>query len=416
MSVNLIEILKNAFNDNAYETLSQKVGDNVNNIKSGVSAIIPTVLASILGKNHAANYSPEWWTPLTHWYGAEETDALKVNLFEHPEFATHGTTLLSNLFSDNRPQVENAISKVSGMNTDKVSALLKASVPMIIGYLTNWLQRKGWTFADLIANLKENKSALISALPAGIGMDSFGLNADMPNIPHEYDKKQLEAPTSQNNWLKWLIPLLLLIVLLWFLLGKGCKKQDVVTTTDTITMKIDSATKDMAAQIKGKLNEFGDWVADLGNEFKLKLKNNTELNVFENSVETRLVKFIEDDNKEVDKTTWFSFDRLYFESGKSQLKPESQQQLKNIAAIMNAYPKVKIKLGGYTDNTGSNEGNVKLSADRAKAAMNELVKLGVAKTRMEAEGYGSQYPICPANDTPECKAQNRRIDIRVTEK
>jgi K(+)-stimulated pyrophosphate-energized sodium pump len=48
--------------------------------------------------------------------------------------------------------------------------------------------------------------------------------------------------------------------------------------------------------------------------------------------------------------------------------------------------------------------------------MNELIKLGVAESRLAAEGYGSQYPVCPANDTPECRAKNRRIDVRVTAK
>ena len=129
-----------------------------------------------------------------------------------------------------------------------------------------------------------------------------------------------------------------------------------------------------------------------------------------------LVTFINDKTKAVDKTTWFSLDRLYFETGKSSLKAESQAQVKNIAAIMKAYPEVELRLGGYTDNTGKAESNLKLSAARANTAMAELVKLGVAAKRLTAEGYGQEHPICPANDTPECRAQNRRIDIRVTKK
>jgi len=51
----------------------------------------------------------------------------------------------------------------------------------------------------------------------------------------------------------------------------------------------------------------------------------------------------------VDDKTWFSCDRLTFETGKATLKPESQEQLKNLAEILKAYPKVAIKVGGYTD-------------------------------------------------------------------
>ncbi len=48
--------------------------------------------------------------------------------------------------------------------------------------------------------------------------------------------------------------------------------------------------------------------------------------------------------------------------------------------------------------------------------MNELVKLGVNASNIKAEGYGPEHPICPANDTPVCQAQNRRVDIRITNK
>ena len=109
-------------------------------------------------------------------------------------------------------------------------------------------------------------------------------------------------------------------------------------------------------------------------------------------------------------------DRLYFETGKTTLKATSQEQLKNIAAILKAYPAIELKLGGYTDNSGDSAANVQLSADRATIAKDELVKLGVAAARLSAEGYGAQFPVCEANDTKECKAQNRRIDVRVTKK
>ena len=73
-------------------------------------------------------------------------------------------------------------------------------------------------------------------------------------------------------------------------------------------------------------------------------------------------------------------------------------------------------MGGYTDNTGSADANIKISGERAKVAADELVKLGVAAANVESEGYGPEHPVCAANDTPECKAQNRRVDIRVKAK
>ena len=74
-----------------------------------------------------------------------------------------------------------------------------------------------------------------------------------------------------------------------------------------------------------------------------------------------------------------------------------------------------IKLGGYTDNKGPADFNMKLSQGRADNVMVELVKLGIDAGRLKAEGYGEQYPVA-SNDTEEGRAQNRRIDIRVTGK
>jgi OmpA-OmpF porin, OOP family len=131
-------------------------------------------------------------------------------------------------------------------------------------------------------------------------------------------------------------------------------------------------------------------------------------------IEGKLVEFIKSD-KPVDKKTWFTFDRLYFDTAKSSLKPESKSQLKNIAMIMKEYPKVSLKVGGYTDNVGSDASNMKLSGERANVTVKALVALGVEAGRLKAEGFGKQFPIAD-NKTDAGKAKNRRIDVRVTAK
>lgn len=117
----------------------------------------------------------------------------------------------------------------------------------------------------------------------------------------------------------------------------------------------------------------------------------------------------------VDKDTWFDFDRLTFEKGKSSLKSESAEQLKNVAEILKAFPEVNVKVGGYTDNTGDANANLKLSGDRAAAVKSELMKLGIDDARLESEGYGVEHPIA-SNGTEEGRAANRRTSVRVTKK
>jgi K(+)-stimulated pyrophosphate-energized sodium pump len=63
------------------------------------------------------------------------------------------------------------------------------------------------------------------------------------------------------------------------------------------------------------------------------------------------------DKKVLDPNKWYTIENLYFETGSSDLKAGSEVQLLNLVEIMNAYPDLKIKLGGYTDNSGNEESN-----------------------------------------------------------
>ena len=176
---------------------------------------------------------------------------------------------------------------------------------------------------------------------------------------------------------------------------------------------------DEVVVIDGMLNADGNFEYNVGDLFQLSLFDNTMLEVGKNSSEARLVKLIEDKSlttPEQFKENWITLDRTYFKTGSDELTEGSEQQLKNIVAILKAYPKAAIRLGGYTDNTGSAEGNLKLSERRANSVLNKLVALGANKAQLNAQGYGQEHPICEANDTDECKAKNRRIDIRLTAK
>lgn len=203
---------------------------------------------------------------------------------------------------------------------------------------------------------------------------------------------------------------------LMLLNGGGETTRTLVKDSTVTTVNDNGNTTVTSTSTTGKVNEAGDYVYDLGEVHAIKLADGSELNVGANSSENKLFAFITDANKPLDKKTWFVMDRLYFETGSSKLKASSEQQVKNIATIMKAYPNLELKLGGYTDNTGDSATNVKLSQDRAEAAKAAIVKQGVTASRLKAEGYGPQYPVCAANDNAVCKAQNRRIDINVTKK
>jgi outer membrane protein OmpA-like peptidoglycan-associated protein len=142
-----------------------------------------------------------------------------------------------------------------------------------------------------------------------------------------------------------------------------------------------------------------------------------ELRGAADGVESKLIGFIEAGTEPcTDPQCWFTFDRLTFKTGSAELDMEkSAAQIENIHRILQAFPTVQLKVGGYTDNTGADESNMALSQARADAVVAAVVALGSAPERMDAEGYGSQFPVA-TNDTEEGRAQNRRIDARVRQR
>lgn len=103
---------------------------------------------------------------------------------------------------------------------------------------------------------------------------------------------------------------------------------------------------------------------------------------------------------------------IFFEFAKADLKPESFSELNRIVKLMEQNPNMEIALGGHTDNVGSEESNLKLSTDRAKAVLNYLVSKGIAQTRISSNGYGKSKPVVE-NDTEEHKALNRRVEFTI---
>ncbi len=102
---------------------------------------------------------------------------------------------------------------------------------------------------------------------------------------------------------------------------------------------------------------------------------------------------------------------IYFDTNKSEVKPESKPALAEIAKLLAQNPGMNLKVVGHTDMTGSMESNMKLSQARGEAVVQALVSQhGVAASRLKGHGVGPLAPVA-TNDTDEGRAKNRRVEL-----
>ncbi|MBI5804699.1 OmpA family protein [candidate division TA06 bacterium] len=102
---------------------------------------------------------------------------------------------------------------------------------------------------------------------------------------------------------------------------------------------------------------------------------------------------------------------IYFDTGKSEIKPESDAAISEIAKLLQNNPTLKLYVVGHTDNVGSLDSNLKLSLDRADAVVKSLTgKYGIAAARLSPHGVASLSPVT-SNDTEEGRAKNRRVEL-----
>ena len=101
---------------------------------------------------------------------------------------------------------------------------------------------------------------------------------------------------------------------------------------------------------------------------------------------------------------------IRFDVGKATLRPESMGVINKIYKLLSEHPEVNFSIEGHTDSDGDFDFNQKLSEERAKTVMTQLVSMGIDSGRLSSKGFGESKPI-NTNDTPEGKAANRRVEF-----
>jgi OmpA-OmpF porin, OOP family len=398
----LLNQVSSEFGGDALNRIASTIGESPGKIKTALSDMLPALLGGLASKAQTKEGAHELLDVI-------HRDHLDTDQYEHVADAIKAPNALGNLMNTGGPLLDTVLEGKSAAVSDWVAShagikpassksLMSMVLPLVLGLIGRRVGGGGESgLMSLLGKpqtfLQDAPGALTGVL--GMGGAAAGAARSVVSEIDSRGQRYAAAAAGTSPWRKWLLPLLLLlglIVLLAYFMGRREPEPTAAPATAPI--------------VAG---------ADLGAFMDRKLPNGVTLHIPANGVENKLLAFIEDKGKPISPTTWFSFDRLEFETNASTLKPSSQEQVRNIAEIMKAYPQVTVKFGGYTDNTGSPDQNLQLSRERASSAMNQVAALGVDASRLTAEGYSEQNPIAD-NATDEGRQRNRRVDINVTAK
>jgi outer membrane protein OmpA-like peptidoglycan-associated protein len=394
MSNSMVDTIMNMVPAQVTEPLAARLGGSPGAVQSGLGTSVATLLGGIANRAGDSGFMSQVFNLV----GGSNTQGILnhlPNLAAGAGASSHameqGLRLRSLLFGGQQASLENVIGRQTGLGAAAGSELMSLAAPLTMGFLGQQIRDRGLTPASFASLISAESSKLQGLLPAGLG--SFLSGVPTPSLA-----ATVPAGTGGGGMkgLLILIGLLLLGLVAW-VVSRGCNKPQSAPAAP--------AQVAAPAPAAGPLGEF----------IKRKLPDGTELNIPRLGIENTLIDFIENSSKPADKTTWFDFDRLTFDTGSATLQDSSSEQLQNIAAILKAYPKVKVKIGGYTDNTGNEQANLRLSQDRAMNVMHDLVQRGVEQSRLDAKGYGEEHPVAD-NATDAGRQKNRRISLLVTEK
>jgi outer membrane protein OmpA-like peptidoglycan-associated protein len=385
MAANLVELVKGYLTPDILQKAGSFVGESETVTQKAMNGIVPTLIAAFANQASTTSGAEK----LSRMLDAGKYDGSALNnlgsLFSGGETTrkavTEGKDILSSLLGNKTEGLIDQIARLAGIRTGSASSLLALAVPLIMNLLGRQRSTIGQSPSALAALLGEQKGFLSGLLPAGIGslLGWTGYETARPRETTAYVEPKRETPG-------WLIPLLVLggivLVALAWLLNRPAPVREIP----------------VAARPAAKMTD-------------LQLPGGMKVSVPEGSFNYSLHQWLAG-TTDTTVPKRFIFDNLNFETGTTQLTPDSVPTVESLVVILKAYPAVAVRLEGHTDSTGDAATNKKLSLDRAIVVKEIMIKGGIPEERIGTDGYGQEKPIAP-NESEEGRAKNRRTELVV---
>jgi len=470
MSVNLLDLVKDQVTGALVGNASKFLGESSDNTSSALGSIFP----SILGKVVDMGSDEKGASSILDLVNGTDDSVLDDigGIFSKGSGSVNGllnsgSGLLSGILGNKVGGLVDLVTGASGMKSSSSSSLMKMAAPFLFAIIKRKLAGKG--VSALMSMLSGQKSHVSRALPSGVGsllgLSSFGdgildkakdvvsgtadkvgevgsgavdagkkvvsgtadVVGDVAHGTVDAGKKVVggvadagrtvvDAAPSGGGILKWLLlGLLALLGLGYFGMRTGCNAVD--NAAESVTGAAGAVVETTGDAVKGAADVVGDVAegavdlassafANVNAAAKSALDN---IKFAAGSAGAQMMDFIDGGFKGDGRVT---FKNLSFASGSAAITGATAAEVDNLAAILKAYPDVKLSIDGYTDNTGNADANLKLSKDRADAVKARLAAQGINSSRITTRGFGAASPVA-SNDTNEGRAQNRRIEATI---
>jgi len=386
MATNLVDLVMSYITPDVISKAASFVGESGPATQKALTGIVPTQIAALANLGSTSGGLEQIGRMLESTTTNGSVLSNLGNLFgggaQTQDAVRTGQGMISSLFGGKLGSVTDLIARSSGLRATSVNSLMALIGPIILAVLGRQRAAAGGSLASLASLLGDQKSFLSGLLPAGLA-SMLGWPALTSSVSQVASGAAASAAAVASRRPAWLIPLAAIAALILIALGYMWSAPPVGP---------------VARQTTRKLAE-------------LQLPGGPKIAVAEGTFNYSLATWLAG-TTDTAVPRRFVFDDLNFETGSTQLTPDSRPTVDALVAILRAYPAVTVVLEGHTDSTGDPVANKKLSLDRATAVKTIVVTGGVEDSRVGTAGFGPEKPIAP-NDTEEGRAKNRRLELVV---
>lgn len=392
----IVDLVSGALRGSPLDRLSSRLDESPEVVERGVEHATPLLVASF-AKRAQSEQGAEYLVSRVRDDSQPQLEPSELGQVLSDPAAIQRTTqssggFLGGFFGNELNTILDMVTSASGLKRSSASTLVGLIAPLVLGWIGRNVKSRGLSAHGLSQWLADEGEKVSARVPAGFS-SMFASGAGGP-APHETSaprvghaeierSRQPTARKASAYGLPWLLVTLaaLALVLVWGL-RRGAR--DVAAPPISVAPEAERSERQPVA--------------------------GTDLLVLRDDAR-QLQAFFQEEQGSVPQR--FVLEGLDLDTASADIA--SNAMLDAAARTLAANPNARARLEGHTDNRGDEQQNQSLSQRRAEAVRSYLVRQGVRETQLSAVGMAARHPIAD-NDTPEGRAQNRRVELVVVQR